>query len=141
MNEHVKSRGMLLEIIMSVLFFVVVCTIVLQIFAYTKTAGEQSAEKARALNFTQLVAEHFLAGSDYASDSSVVDFAPGVRQIYLDEAMLACEQPAAKYTASIGVDRAAQGVGYMETLDIVIESEGGEVYSLSVDRYLKGGGV
>lgn len=134
MREHVKSRGLLLEIIMTMLFFFVACAILLQIFAYSKTMGEQSLEKSRALNTAQNIAEHFLAGASYES----IDFAPGETTLFLDETMKPANGQDTAYTAMVTVTENF-GADGMAAADISIETaEGQAVHSLHIERYTGG---
>lgn len=65
MNRHSRSAGLLLEIIIAILFFSVICAITLRVFAKSREMSRDSLELAVTSAAAQSVAEKFRADHNY----------------------------------------------------------------------------
>jgi len=138
MRGRSRATGLLLEIIMTLLFFSIACAMLIQIFAYTKSVSIESDDKTRALVCAQNIAEHFSADAPLEGQADVNQ--PGSYTIYFDSNMLPCEERDSVFTANVDVSSYMYGVGDMDTALISVSKNGTPLLEITVDKY-RGGTV
>lgn len=136
MRGRSRATGLLLEIIMTLLFFSIACAMLVQIFVYTKSVAIESDDKTRALICAQNIAEHFSAEAPMEGQADVTQ--PGAYTIYFDNDMVPCDEADSVFTALVDVSSYLYGVGDMDTALISVSKNGSPLIEITVDKY-KGG--
>ena len=65
MKSSSKSTGLLIEIIISTVFFAIICAAVLQLFLYAQQVEQYSRDKAGAISVAQSIGDMFRSREDF----------------------------------------------------------------------------
>lgn len=133
MRNHSKAVGLLLEIIMTMLFFCITCAILLQIFAFTRNLSDKSYSETQAMVCAQSIADQFRANA-FVEQSFEAD-AEGNYVLYYDQTMQPATADSYYYKALVKISKQPQGAGSMDSASITIEQGDKQIHTLQVDQY------
>ncbi|MCL1790181.1 MAG: hypothetical protein FWG40_02300 [Peptococcaceae bacterium] len=144
MRSSSKIIGLLLEIILSTVFFAIICVVVLQIFMQTQKIEQLSRDKSGAIVLAQTVGDMFRSQMPKGLD----DYAFTLRSRYLQAYSQVDER---HFVISLDEEKGANGRGWFASIEvdeitsspvgklsravIRVQKSGNVLFELNVDSY------
>jgi hypothetical protein len=142
MRQSAQTFGLLLEIILSTLFFSIICTVVLQLFYTTRLMTAHSYDQSRALNCAQSVADIYrcehpfdeLMDELYGESFRITD--DEQRFLTLDSDMQPCTEAQCAFEVVLSFeDVQVTPAGRLQRLTIFVKKKDALLYELPVEKY------
>jgi len=121
-----RSSLFLTEFMISLLFFLLVCTVCIPFFAKAHTISKEAKELNTAVQMITSCAEQFRAGVDLPETSSV----------YYDQSWKPCENSSADYCLNIQIH--TDGQEQTAAFEMIRNTSKEVIYSLSFEKYITG---
>ena len=141
MKQNAGTTGLLFEIIISTVFFSIICVVVLQMFIHAQELGRHSRDKSEAMALAQSIGEMFLSQQDFdamleSRYGNALIREPGVYSITLDCDMSPVMQHNHSVMAEVNVcDIRRSDAGTLRRAVVSVEKFGTVLFELTVYRY------
>lgn len=143
MRHSTRTYGMLVEIVMSVVSFSIICVIVLQIFTETMSASQVNREKSMALNCAQSVVAIYRSDNNFRDTLSLqygealLTESDAKHTIMFDENMRPCSPSKAAFEAQVRITQVeATNAGILTRVQVVVHKGKLLLVELNADKYV-----
>jgi hypothetical protein len=147
-KSSAKAMGLMIEIMLSTLFFAMVCLVVLQVFLEAQRLGQYSRDKSGAVALAQSVGDMFRSQQSGSKEglegmlsgcyeSALLKEGESRYIICLDETMAPSGEKGSNCFAAIDImDVKNTPAGTLRRALIQVEKQGVVLFELAVDRYI-----
>ena len=129
MKSANRSNGLLVELLIVVMFFMLSATVLLQVFTTARTQSEKAGRLNRAMNAAQNVADQLYAGSDAVQTLKDLAFADQGGQWLLS---------GDDYDLVVAIEDDEMEFGVLHRFDVSAVKDGETLLTLPAARYREG---